>query len=102
MGRFNFMRDIRPRTGRPLCGLAITVACRPGDNLMVHKALQVASPGDIICVATGGNTANAVFGELMAHAAVACRLGGLIVDGAVRDVEGITRLGLPVFSRSVS
>ncbi|HVQ42056.1 MAG TPA: hypothetical protein VMS54_07620, partial [Vicinamibacterales bacterium] len=49
MGRFNFMDPgIQPRSGLPLCGLAITVNARPGDNLMVHKALQLAAPGDIV------------------------------------------------------
>jgi regulator of RNase E activity RraA len=68
---------------------------------MVHKAMQLARPGDVIVVATGGNVTSAVFGELMCRTAVAARIGGLVVDGAVRDVPGITQLGLPVFSRSV-
>jgi regulator of RNase E activity RraA len=103
MGRFHFMDPkIRSRSGLPLCGLAVTVLCRPADNLMVHKALQVAEPGDIVVVNTCGNTTSAVFGELMCHTAAAKRLGGIIVDGAIRDVEGITRLGFPAFSRSIS
>jgi len=103
MGRFHFMDPkIRSRSGLPLCGLAVTVLCRPGDNLMVHKALQVAEPGDVVVVNTCGNTTSAVFGELMCHTAAAKGLGGIIVDGAVRDVDGIRRLGLPAFSRSVS
>lgn len=103
MGRFNFMDPaIRPRSGLPLCGLAVTVNCRPADNLMIHKALQVAHAGDIVVVATSGNTASAVFGELMCHTAVAQKLGGIIVDGAIRDVDAITRLGFPAYSRTVS
>jgi regulator of RNase E activity RraA len=103
MGRFNFMDPaIQSRSGLPLCGLAVTVSARPADNLMVHKALQVATPGDIVVVSTGGNTNSAVFGELMCTTASATRLGGIVVDGAIRDVEGITRLGFPAFSRSVS
>ena len=103
MGRFNFMDPaIRQRSGLPLCGLAVTVNTRPADNLMVHKALQVAQPGDIVVVATSGSTGSSVFGELMCHTAVAARLGGIIVDGAIRDIDGITRLGLPAYSRSVS
>ena len=102
MGRFGFMDSgIQARTGRSVCGLAVTVNCRPADNLMVHKGLQVAEPGDVLVVRTGGNTTHAVFGELMAQAAVAFHLGGIVVDGAIRDVDGITRLGLPAFSRSV-
>ena len=103
MGRFGFMDpDIQSRSGLPLCGLAVTVNARPADNLMVHKALQVAHPGDIVVVSTGGNMTSAVFGELMCRTAVAAKLGGLVVDGAIRDVEGITALGFPAYSRSVS
>jgi 4-hydroxy-4-methyl-2-oxoglutarate aldolase len=103
MGRFHFMDPgIRSRSVLPLCGVAVTVSARPADNLMVHKALQVAGPGDVVVVSTSGNTTSAVFGELMCHTAVAARLGGIVVDGAIRDVEGITRLGFPAFSRSVS
>ena len=103
MGRFGFMDPgIQSRTGRPLCGVAVTVNARPADNLMVHKALQIAGPGDIVVVSTGGNITNAVFGELMCRTAVAAKLGGLVVDGAIRDVDGITALGFPAYSRSVS
>jgi regulator of RNase E activity RraA len=103
MGRFNFMDPgIRLRSGVPLCGLAVTVNARPADNLMVHKALQVARPGEVVVVNTCGNTTSAVFGELMCQAATVAKLGGIIVDGAIRDVEAITGLGFPAFSRSVS
>ena len=103
MGRFGFMDPgIQSRTFLPVCGLAVTVNARPGDNLMVHKALQVADTGDVVVVATNGNTTSAVFGELMCHTAVSAGLGGMVVDGAVRDVPGLARLGLPVFSRAVS
>ena len=102
MGRFGFMDSgIQSRSGLPLCGLAITVNARPGDNLMVHKALQLAEPGDVVVVATGGNTTSAVFGELMCRTAVAQRIGGLVVDGAIRDTDGIRTLGFPAYSRTV-
>ena len=103
MGRFNFIDSaIRSRSRLPLCGLAVTVICRPGDNLMVHKALQVAEPGDIVVVNTCGGNTSAVFGELMCHAAVAKQLGGIVVDGAIRDVGGIRKLRFPAYSRTVS
>jgi regulator of RNase E activity RraA len=103
MGRFNFLDPaIRMRSGLRLCGLAVTVNARPADNLMVHKALAVATPGDIVVVSTGGNTNSAVFGELMCTTAVAAKLGGIVVDGAIRDVERITALGFPAFSKTVS
>ena len=102
MGRFNFMdAAMQSRTGLTLCGLAVTVNARPADNLMIHKALQVAAPGDIVVVNTCGNTTSAVFGELMCNTAGAAKLGGIIVDGAIRDVEGLTALGFPAFSRTV-
>lgn len=103
MGRFHFMDPgIVTRTRLPLCGPAITVNARPGDNLMVHKALKVAEPGDILVINTNGNTTSAVFGELMGHTAVGAGLGGIVVDGAIRDVDGLEALGLPAFSRAVT
>jgi len=103
MGRFNFMDPgIQSRTGLPLAGLAVTVNARPGDNLMVHKALQIAEPGDVVVVSTNGNTTSAVFGELMCRSAVARKIGGLIVDGAIRDADGMTGLGFPAFSRTLT
>src|SRR5438128_5685490 len=103
LGRFHFMDSgIQSRTSLSLCGVAVTVMARPGDNLMVHHAMEIAQPGDIVVVSTNGNTTNAVFGELMGHSAVASRLGGLVVDGAIRDVDELIALRFPVFSRSVS
>jgi regulator of RNase E activity RraA len=102
MGRFHFMDfGIRPRSGLGLSGVAVTVDARPGDNLMIHKALEVASPGDIVVVNTNGNTTSAIFGELMCRTAVGAKLGGIVVDGAIRDVEAITALGFPAFSRAI-
>ncbi|HEY3382521.1 MAG TPA: hypothetical protein VGK32_12175 [Vicinamibacterales bacterium] len=103
MGRFHFMDPgIVMRTALPLCGTAVTVMARPADNLMVHKAMEIAVPGDVLVVNTSGNTTSAVFGELMGNSAVAARLGGLVVDGAIRDVSGLAALGFPAFSRTVS
>jgi 4-hydroxy-4-methyl-2-oxoglutarate aldolase len=102
MGRFNFMdAGVRSRSGFPICGLAVTVNARPADNLMIHKALQVATPGDVVVVNTCGNTTSAVFGELMCTTAAAAMLGGIVVDGAIRDVDGIRALGFPAYSRTV-
>ena len=103
MGRFHFMDPgIVCRSGIPACGIAVTVSCRPGDNLMVHKALEVAEPGDVVVVTTNGNTTSAVFGELMCRSAVAALLGGMVVDGAIRDVSEIADLSFAAFSRTVS
>ena len=103
MGRFHFMDPgIVSRTGLALCGVAVTVNARPGDNLMIHKALEVAGSGDVVVVQTHGNTTSAVFGEIMGHTAAARGLGGIVVDGTIRDVDGLRALELPAFSRSVS
>ncbi len=103
MGRFHFMdAGICSRAGRSVCGVAVTVTVRPGDNLMVHKAMEIAQTGDVVVVNTNGNVTSAVFGELMCRSAVAARLSGIVVDGAIRDVAAITELGFPAFSRVVS
>jgi regulator of RNase E activity RraA len=103
MGRFRFMDPgIKSRTGLPVCGVAVTVNSRPGDNLMVHKALEIALPGDVVVVSTNGSFTTAVFGELMGHTAKGAQLGGIVVDGAIRDVDGLRELGFPAFSRSVT
>ncbi len=103
MGRFHFMDPgIVSRTGVPLCGVAVTVSARPGDNLMVHKAMELAGPGDVLVVSTSGCTTSAIFGEMMGTTAVAAGLGGLVVDGAIRDVEALRALGLPAYSRAVT
>jgi len=102
MGRFHFMDyGIRPRSGLSLCGVAVTVDARPADNLMIHKALEVAQPSDIVVVSTNGNTTSAVFGELMCRTAVGASLGGIVVDGAIRDIDAITTLKFPAYSRAV-
>jgi len=103
MGRNHFMDpEIRQRSGLSLCGLALTVYARPGDNLMVHKALQLVQPGDIVVVNAGDNRNGAVFGGMMCEVAVAAKAGGIIVDGAIRDVSDIQALRFPAYSRTVS
>jgi len=85
--------------GRRLCGPAFTVACHPRDNLMLHKALEMAQPGDILVVTTGGSYDSGYLGGLMATSAIARRLGGLAIDGCIRDSEEIIAMGFPVFCR---
>ncbi|CAB1060718.1 Demethylmenaquinone methyltransferase-like protein [Olavius sp. associated proteobacterium Delta 1] len=82
-----------------LLGAALTVRCHPKDNLMLHKALQIAQPGDIIVAATDGHPNAGYFGDLMATSAMARQIGGLAVDGCVRDSSEIIEMGFPVFSR---
>src|SRR5207237_10268702 len=102
LGRFHFMDSgIQSRTGLSLCGVAVTVMARPGDNLMVHKAMEIAQPGEVVVVSTNGNTTNAVFGELMGHSAVASRLGGMDVDGGDMDAGELAASGFAAFSRTI-
>lgn len=82
-----------------LLGPAVTVRCHPKDNLMLHKALQVARPGDIIMASTDGYYNAGYFGELMAISARALRISGLAIDGCVRDGSEIISMGFPVFCR---
>jgi RraA family protein len=83
----------------PLIGPACTVKVFPGDNLMVHKALDVAKSGDVIVVDAGGSIKNAVLGDIVSTKANHRGIAGFVVDGYVRDAEGIRALGLPVYAR---
>ncbi|GAB1259782.1 RraA family protein [Aurantivibrio plasticivorans] len=87
---------------KPLCGVACTVKVYPGDNLMVHKALDIARPGDIIVVDAGGHTGNAVFGDMVATKAKHRGVAGFIIDGLTRDLPGLKEVGLPVYTIGVS
>jgi 4-hydroxy-4-methyl-2-oxoglutarate aldolase len=82
-----------------LLGAALTVRCYPKDNLMLHKGLQIAQPGDIIVAATDGYPDAGYFGDLMATSAVARQVGGLAIDGCVRDSAEIIEMGFPIFCR---
>lgn len=85
-----------------LCGPALTVRTRPGDNLMVHKALDLAEPGDVVVVDGGGVTTNALMGEMMLAHAAQRGLGGVVIAGAVRDLDWIRRNGFPVYACGVT
>jgi RraA family protein len=85
-----------------LCGPACTVKVFPGDNLMVHKALDVAQPGDIIVVDAGGSTSNAVLGDLISTKAKHRRIAGFVVDGLIRDLPSIRPLDFPIFARGTT
>jgi RraA family protein len=83
-------------------GQALTVRTRPGDNLVVHRALDLAEPGDVLVVDGGGSLERAVLGELMTRYAVTRGLAALVVDGAVRDAEGLAAGPLPVFALGIN
>jgi RraA family protein len=80
-----------------VCGPACTVKVFPGDNLMVHKALDVLEPGDIVIIDAGGSDKNAVLGDLISTKAKHRGARGFVIDGYVRDLPNIVELDLPVF-----
>lgn len=82
--------------------MALTVECCPGDNLMLHKAVTVARPGDVLVATVGSFVRAGAWGEVLTVAAQARGIGGLVIDGAARDVEAIAQLGFPVFSRALA
>lgn len=88
--------------GQPLVGPVCTVKVYPGDNLMVHAALDHAQPGDVIVVDTAGATTNAVIGDMVTNKARARGIAGFVIDGLVRDVEGMLEAGVPVFARGTT
>lgn len=86
-------------TGMKVVGTALTVSLRPGDNLFLHQAIYDGTEGYVLVVDGKGHTANAYLGELMAAAAKAIGLEGIIIDGAVRDKETLSQSGFPIFSK---
>lgn len=86
----------------PLVGRAFTISTRAGDNLAIHEALAQTHPGDVLVIATEGSCDRALLGDLIAERAVKAGVAGIILDGAVRDVEGIREAGLPVWAAGVS
>ncbi|MCG8443743.1 MAG: hypothetical protein MI723_18230 [Caulobacterales bacterium] len=85
-----------------LLGSACTVKVFPGDNLMVHKALDIARPGDVIVVDASGGTSAAVLGDLIAMKAKHRGIAGVVTDGFIRDAEGVAEAGLPVYARGIT
>lgn len=94
---------IRPvHDGTPMIGVALTVRTRPGDNLMVHKAVDMAEPGEVILVEAGGDMASAIIGEIVATLAASRGVAGFVIDGSVRDSDALRRSSFPVFARGIT
>ncbi len=85
-----------------LAGPAFTVEVRPGDNLMIHAAMAMAKPGDVLVIDGKGDTSCALMGALMMNGCKVLGLGGVVIDGAVRDTEELRELGFPVFARAAN
>src|SRR5260370_13423043 len=95
--------QLRPmHNGAKLCGPAFTVRTSPGDNLLVHKAIDTAEPGDVIVVDAGGFNDHAIIGELMSARAEQRGVGGMVIWGAIRDSAELRRGGFPVYASGVT
>lgn len=83
-------------------GPALTVELRPGDNLMIHAAMALAKPGDVIVVDGKGDLSSALMGEIMCQQCVALGVAAVVIDGAVRDSEAIRALGFPMYAAGLN
>lgn len=103
MGRIAAVhQSIRPFNQAPLLGTAFTIRVPQGDNLMFHKAMDLAKPGDVIVIDAGGFDDRAIFGELMATYCKIRGIAGIVVDGAIRDSDALSKMDMPIYAKSVT
>lgn len=96
--------DIRPVwPGSRMCGTAVTVCARAGDNLMLHKAITMIKPGDVLVITCDGfQESGGMWGGIMSNAAQTMGAAGMVIDGCVRDTMMMKEINFPVFSRGIS
>ena len=95
--------EIRPvKAGLKLVGRAVTVFATPGDNVMIHVAMEQCEPGDVMVVAVNSRSECGYFGDLLATLMQARGIAGLVIDSGVRDLADLRQMGIPVFSRCIS
>jgi 4-hydroxy-4-methyl-2-oxoglutarate aldolase len=93
---------IKPiQQGTGIAGSAVTVSCPPGDNLMIHAAVEVLTPGDVLVVTAPSESDRGMFGELLAVSVRSKGCRGLVIDAGVRDVADLRNMGFPVWARSI-
>lgn len=93
------LRQYHAKLDTVMCGPAVTVRVRPGDNLMIHKALMMVQPGDVLVIDGGGDVSQALVGGLIRTTCVTKKLGGLVIDGAIRDLCEWAEDGMPIFAK---
>lgn len=102
-GKIGLVNDsLKPiGNGQFICGTAVTVTCHAGDNLMIHAAIEVCQPNDVLVITTIGESKSGMIGELIVEALRKRKVQGVIIEAGVRDTERIKEMGFPVWSKAI-